>query len=105
MVFRKQGGELKESETVELTEFISVKGIKAKGNQLTTDTLNKISGLDPLPEPELIEEITSDIEETPLETPEAETLLESHVDDASEDVSDKDAYDADGKAPQITLDF
>jgi topoisomerase-4 subunit A len=105
MVFRKQGGELKESETVELTEFISVKGIKAKGNQLTTDTLNKISGLDPLPEPELIEEITSDIEETPLETPEAETLLESHVDESSEDVSDKDAYDADGKAPQITLDF
>ena len=105
MVFRKQGGELKESETVELTEFISVKGIKAKGNQLTTDTLNKISGLDPLPEPELIEEITSDIEETPLETPEAETLLESHVDESSEDVSGKDAYDADGKAPQITLDF
>ena len=52
MVYRKQGGEAKEPEKVVLSEFISVKGITAKGNQLTTDTFNKIVGLDPLPEPE-----------------------------------------------------
>jgi len=46
MIFRKQaGGEQPEPEEVILHEFISVKGIKAKGNQLTTETLNRINGL------------------------------------------------------------
>ena len=100
MVFRKQGGELKEPEMVELTEFISVKGIKAKGNQLTTDSLNKVMGLDPLPEPELIEEITADIEEAPVENTPVESVSEPDI-----VVPDNDTYDADGQAPQITLDF
>lgn len=35
--------------TVNLEEFIAVKGIKAQGNQLTTDKINQISLLEPLP--------------------------------------------------------
>ena len=105
MVFRKQGGELKEPEMVELTEFISVKGIKAKGNQLTTDSLNKVMGLGPLPEPELIEEITADIEETPVEITPVESVSKQDISTAPSVVPDSEAYDADGKAPQITLDF
>lgn len=38
-----------ENETVNLQEFISVKGIKAIGNQLTTEKIRQINLLDPLP--------------------------------------------------------
>jgi hypothetical protein len=57
-------------------------------------------GLDPLLEPELIEEITADIEETPVEITPVESVSEPDI-----EVPDNDAYDADGQAPQITLDF
>lgn len=38
-----------ENETINLQEFISVKGIKAIGNQLTTEKIRQINLLDPLP--------------------------------------------------------
>jgi topoisomerase-4 subunit A len=43
-----------ENETISLEDFISVKGIKAQGNQLTTDKIKQVNLLDPLPfeEPE-----------------------------------------------------
>ncbi|SDL16449.1 topoisomerase-4 subunit A [Salinimicrobium catena] len=49
-----RGKDQKPNDTVELEEFISVKGIKALGNQLTTDKVKQINLLDPKPyvEPE-----------------------------------------------------
>ena len=115
MIYRKVKGTERDPEEVLLSDFISVKGIKAKGNQLTTDTLNKIVGLDPLPEPEVESELeeVEDIEVT------------ENVADVSEDVVELDgkiepakpappaagmtttkvSYDSNGEAPQITLDF
>ena len=45
-----------ENETVNLEEFIAVKGIKALGNQLTTEKIKQVNLLEPLPYEELEEE-------------------------------------------------
>lgn len=54
VIFAKVKGEQKENLQVNLEEFIAVKGIKALGNQLTTDKVRQINLLEPLPfeEPE-----------------------------------------------------
>ncbi|MGJ5640971.1 DNA gyrase/topoisomerase IV subunit A [Formosa sp. S-31] len=50
VIFAKERGkDQKENLTVRLEEFIAVKGIKALGNQLTTDKVKQINILDPLP--------------------------------------------------------
>jgi topoisomerase-4 subunit A len=61
IVFAKVKGVQKENQTIDLEQFIAVKGIKAIGNQLTADKLKQINLLEPLPfeEPEVeVEEIT-----------------------------------------------
>ncbi|WP_299049348.1 DNA gyrase/topoisomerase IV subunit A [uncultured Polaribacter sp.] len=45
-----------ENETVNLEEFIAVKGIKALGNQLTTEKIKQVNLLEPLPYKEYEEE-------------------------------------------------
>ena len=92
----KQGGEMKEPEEVVLSDFISVKGIAAKGNQLTTETLNKVVGLDPLPEQEpqlLVKEIPQ------LESPIVEETAEK------QHSSQEKPFIGEDEPPQITLDF
>lgn len=49
LIFAKVKGVERESETIDLEEFISVKGIKAQGNQLTTFKIKQIN-LHPAPE-------------------------------------------------------
>ena len=46
IVFAKVKGVQKENQTINLEEFIAVKGIKALGNQLTTDKLKQINMLE-----------------------------------------------------------
>ena len=62
IVFAKVKGVQKENQTINLEEFIAIKGIKALGNQLTSDKLKQVNLLESLPydepEPEIIEEIT-----------------------------------------------
>ena len=58
VVFTKEKGKEKENLTVNLEEFISVKGIKALGNQLTTDKVKTINTLESLPYEEPQEEET-----------------------------------------------
>ncbi len=53
--FRKeQNKDQREPEVINMVDFISVKGLKAQGNRLTTHTLNSVDLLEPLPyeEPE-----------------------------------------------------
>ena len=54
LVFTKVKGTQKENQTVDIENFIAVKGLKALGNQLTTDKLKQVNLLEPLPyeEPE-----------------------------------------------------
>ena len=57
IVFAKVKGVQKENQTVDLEQFIAVKGIKAIGNQLTSDKLKQVNLLEPLPYEEPIEEV------------------------------------------------
>lgn len=50
VVFRKINGKQKDNEEVQLDEFISVKGEKAQGNQLSRDAIRKINALESIPE-------------------------------------------------------
>jgi len=54
VIFAKVKGVQKDTITVDLEQFITIKGIKALGNQLTTDKIKQINLLEPLPfeEPE-----------------------------------------------------
>nr|MBT4215792.1 DNA gyrase/topoisomerase IV subunit A [Bacteroidota bacterium] len=131
MVYRKTKGDVRDPEEVDLAAFISVKGIKAKGNQLTSDTLNKIEPLESLPEPDETRIEVNEAEQeslivkvepsTEVETvakidaaanveqvksvrpTEAEEQSKSATSEPNRD--EKSSYDADDKAPQITLDF
>ncbi len=62
VIFAKVKGEQKETIQVNLEEFIAVKGIKAQGNQLTTDKVKQINLLEPLPYEEPIPEIPEEME-------------------------------------------
>lgn len=55
VVFAKVKGVQKENQIIDLEQFISVKGIKALGNQLTTDKLKQVNLLDPLPYEEILD--------------------------------------------------
>ena len=46
---KERGKDRKENETINLEEFIAIKGISALGNQLTKDKVNQINILEPLP--------------------------------------------------------
>jgi topoisomerase IV subunit A len=62
VIFAKVKGEQKETIQVNLEEFIAVKGIKALGNQLTTDKVKQINLLEPLPYEEPAPEIPEEME-------------------------------------------
>ena len=69
VVFAKVKGVQKENQLVNFEEFIAVKGIKALGNQLTTEKLKQVNLLDPLPYEEVLDEPEAIIsEETTEET-------------------------------------
>ena len=62
VVFAKVKGEQKETIQINLEEFIAVKGIKALGNQLTTDKVKQINLLEPLPYEEPVPEVPEEME-------------------------------------------
>lgn len=62
IVFAKVKGVQKENQTIDLEQFIAVKGIKALGNQLTTDKLKQVNLLESLPYDPPAEEIPEEIE-------------------------------------------
>ena len=59
---KKRGQDQKPSETIDLEQFIAVKGIKALGNQFTADKIKQIDHLEPLPYEVEEPEEPSDIE-------------------------------------------
>lgn len=93
VLYRKVKGVQKDPEQVQLDEFIAVKGIKAKGNQLTSEAVNKIEPLDALPEQELEEPEILELDPQGVEPVEGE---------GAEDVVDSKG---DEDPPQISLDF
>jgi len=61
-VFAKSKGVQKENQTIDMEQFISVKGIKALGNQLTTDKLKQVNLLESLPYEEPVEVVPEELE-------------------------------------------
>ncbi len=59
---KPRGKEAKPNLDIDLEHFISIKGIKALGNQLTSEKVKNINTLVPLPYEEPIEQETSEIE-------------------------------------------
>ncbi len=59
---KPRGKDPKPSQKIELDSFISIKGIKAQGNQLTAEKLKNINALEPLPYKEPEVQDTLDIE-------------------------------------------
>lgn len=59
---KPRGKDAKPSQRVDIEDFISIKGIKAQGNQLISEKIKNINALEPLPfeEPEV--PVTNDIE-------------------------------------------
>lgn len=69
IIFRKEKGKQRDNEETNLLEFISVKGMKALGNQLTSYSVRNIN----LIEPELEEEKPEETEDSPeVNTPSAD---------------------------------
>lgn len=62
VVFTKVKGIQKENQTIDLEQFIAIKGIKALGNQLTTDKLKQVNLLESLPYEEPVEEVPEEME-------------------------------------------
>ncbi|RAJ12663.1 DNA gyrase/topoisomerase IV subunit A [Arenibacter echinorum] len=59
---KPRGKDVKPNQIIDLEDFISVKGIKALGNQLTSDKVKNINALEPLPFEEPKENEASEIE-------------------------------------------
>jgi len=63
LIFTKVKGIQKENQTIDMEQFIAVKGIKAIGNQLTADKLKQVNLLESLPfeepEEEIVEAVTN----------------------------------------------
>ena len=62
LVFTKMKGVQKENQTIDIESFITVKGFKALGNQLTTDKLKQVNLLEPLPYEEPEEVVPEELE-------------------------------------------
>ncbi len=62
LVFAKVKGVQKENQTIDMEQFIAVKGIKALGNQLTTDKLKQVNLLESLPYEEPVEVVPEELE-------------------------------------------
>ena len=76
--FSKERGQERKEESVSLNEFISVKGIKAQGNRLSTKKILKLN---------LVESVEEEIE------PEQDVILEEVVVDNTKGASDTDSQE------------
>lgn len=62
LVFHKVKGIQKENQTINIEDFIAIKGIKALGNQISTDKIKQVNLLESLPYEEPVVEIVTAIE-------------------------------------------
>jgi topoisomerase-4 subunit A len=64
LIFAKVKGVQKENQIIDLEQFITIKGIKALGNQITADKLRTVNLLESLPFEEPVEEVAEEMEVT-----------------------------------------
>ncbi|MUP45805.1 DNA gyrase/topoisomerase IV subunit A [Gramella sp. BOM4] len=78
---KPKGKERKENEVISLEEFIAIKGIKALGNQLTSEKVNQVNLLDP--EPYVPEEETEEQESSEEQEITAEDVKNGKIQESS----------------------
>ncbi|MBT5089619.1 MAG: hypothetical protein HOM24_00895 [Flavobacteriales bacterium] len=105
LIFLKEKGKDRQTEIINLEEFISIKGEKALGNKLTSKKIKEINLLDPLPYIEVIsiekEKVISEVTEGIIE--EITTDIELNITNESvEQIKPKDDNESEG---QITLEL
>ena len=111
LVFVKEKGKDRQTEVINLEEFISVKGEKALGNKLTSKKVKEINLLDALPYAEPIELIESEseiIEEKNTEILKGEVVevsTEIELNITNDIPSKNDDEDEGNTAGQITLEL
>ena len=110
LVFVKEKGKDRQTEIINLEEFISVKGEKALGNKLTSKKIKKINLLDPLPYTEVIKEVEEIVPEVLAEVVEEEiieinTEIELNITNDSEEIEYEKKDDDESSAGQITLEL
>ncbi|SHF07101.1 topoisomerase-4 subunit A [Arenibacter palladensis] len=86
---KPRGKDAKPNQVIDLEDFISIKGIKALGNQLTSDKVKNINALEPLPFEEPQENETSEIEVVDEENIEADQKSDSSNSGTSTEESKK----------------
>ena len=111
IVFVKEKGKVRQTEIINIEEFIAVKGEKALGNKLTSKKVKEINLIDSLPYKEVIEQEVEIIEEIievvekPIEVKteiELEITNEPEVKESSKEVKPEDDEYGGG---QITLEL
>jgi topoisomerase-4 subunit A len=80
---KPRGKEAKDNESIDVESFISIKGIKALGNQFITEKVKNINLLDPLPFEPVVPEKAEDIEVVD------EEAVESNDENGREDSGDE----------------
>ncbi|WP_298896186.1 DNA gyrase/topoisomerase IV subunit A [uncultured Psychroserpens sp.] len=95
---KERGKDRKDSEEINLEEFIAIKGINALGNQLTKEKINQVNLLEPLPyeAPEEIPAVEIEVIDETVEPSDSKPVS----DEKPEDNPKKDSQDDEG---QITL--
>ncbi|MCK8480662.1 DNA gyrase/topoisomerase IV subunit A [Psychroserpens algicola] len=95
---KERGKDRKDNESINLEEFIAIKGINALGNQLTKEKINQVNLLDPLPyeapeelPAEDIEVVDETVEpsDTASDSEESSDKSKKENDDASSDLDDQ----------------
>ena len=96
---KPRGKEAKENLIIELEDFISIKGIKALGNQLITEKVKNINALKPLPYKETVPEQPVDMEVVDEEN----LSMDTDAKTKTKEKKDSNSEDIDGEEGQITL--
>ncbi|WP_040282004.1 DNA gyrase/topoisomerase IV subunit A [Psychroserpens damuponensis] len=96
---KERGKDRKENETVNLEEFISIKGLTALGNQLTKEKINQVSLLEPLPyeAPESVPAAEIEVVDETVEKSNDDTVSNSISEEKTETTSKDDDLDVDEK--------
>lgn len=100
---KARGKELKENQSIDIEEFISIKGMKALGNQLTTEKVKNINVLEPLPFEEPKTEDASEMEVVDEEDVSGNKDTSESTNIKSKNTSDSKEENEDEDEGQITL--
>ena len=111
--FSKERGQERKEESVSVNEFISVKGIKAQGNRLTTKKILKLNLVEsPEDELETEEEVKMNVEESAVNTAEDSVKESIVLDDKNDEMlsaddnsDDKIIIDSEDSQNQFKLDL